>query len=280
MNNFNELFLEAYNYFTAGEFGSVIIKLNEAGAAYSNTDDNKFSLEDLYILRGTAYFSSKEYDLAKTDFENALNENPNSSEACLGLGQYFNVTGQPENAKAMFEWAVKYNKEHLGARNALENINLHLGLAPNHNSLLTENSPSEPMQKLGPLDDATQLFSEKKYEEALSKLLAARKEQEEILGSIENFIAFNYLELDNTEGAKNAAERALKLNPFSSQAYATLGEVCFRGKNYADAKKMYEVALQHNSENNFAKTGLQNAINALGLPGGNGKSNNYSFTNH
>jgi len=123
------------------------------------------------------------------------------------------------------------------------------------------------VQKWGPLDEAAQLFAEKNYAGALSRLLSAKNEQEEILGSIENFIAFNYLELDDTESAKSAAERALKLNPFSSQAYATLGEVFSRHKDYASAKKMFEISLQHNPENNFAQNGLQTTCNALGIVG-------------
>jgi Tfp pilus assembly protein PilF len=278
MNNFNDLFLEAFNYYKTGTYGSVIIKLNEAENVYSETEENNFSLEDLYVLRGGTYFVNNEYEQAKQDFENALKSNPNSSEACLGLGQYFSATDQLESAKTMFEWAVKNNVEHLGARKALENINTRLGFPADHNSLAIVESPYIPASKQGPLDEAAQLFSEKKYDAAITMLLGARKEQEEILGSIENFIAFNYLELDNTEGAKYAADRALRLNPFSSQAYATLGEVYYRSKDYYSAKKMYEISLMHNAENNFAKTGLQNANDALSLPGGNGKVNNQNLT--
>lgn len=221
----------------------------------------------------------EEYEGARVNFENALKLNPNSSEACLGLGQYFRAKGQFENAKAMFEWAVNYKNEHPGARKALENINVKLGFSPEHNTLLIENNPVKPPQKFGPLDEAAQLFSEKKYKETLSKLNSAKKEQEEILGSIENFIAFNYLELDNSDGAKIAAERALKLNPFSSQAYATLGEISFRAKDYSSAKKMYEIALQHNAENTFAKSGLLNTTNAMELAGGNGILKNFRLAN-
>jgi Tfp pilus assembly protein PilF len=278
MNNFNDLFLEAFNYYKTGTYGSVIIKLNEAESVYSAAEENSFSLEDLYVLRGGTYFVNNEYEQARHDFENALKSNPNSSEACLGLGQYFSATDQLESAKTMFEWAVKNNEEHQGARKALENINTKLGFPADHNALTVVEIPSLPDPKQGPLDEAAQLFSEKKYEAAITRLLGARKEQEEILGSIENFIAFNYLELDNTEGAKFAADRALRLNPFSSQAYATLGEVYYRSKDFSSAKKMYEISLIHNEENNFAKTGLQNANDALGLPGGNEKVNNQNLT--
>jgi Tfp pilus assembly protein PilF len=280
MNNFNDLFLEANNYYKAGVYDLVISKLDEAEQVYSKADNNKFSLEDLCIFRGGAYFMLQEYERARINFENALKLNPNSCEACLGLGQYFRAKGQFENAKAMFEWAVNYKNEHAGARTALENINVKLAFPPNHNTLSIINNPVKPSQKLGPLDEAAQLFSEKKYRETLSKLFSAKKEQEEILGSIENFIAFNYLELDNTDGAKNAAERALRVNPFSSQAYATLGEIYFREKEFSAAKKMYEISLRHNAENNFAKSGLQNTNNALGLPGGNGKLIDHNLVNY
>jgi Tfp pilus assembly protein PilF len=279
MNNFNELFVEANNYYKEGKYGYVIAKLDEAELVFSNEDKNNFKLEDLCIFRGGAYFMINEYEKARNNFENALKLNPKSSEACLGLGQYFRAKGQPENAKAMFEWAVTYKNDHSGARKALENINIKLGFAPNHNALSIANNTPKPAEKLGPLDEAAQLFAEKKYADTLTKLYKAKKEQEEILGSIENFIAFNYLELDNINDSKIAAERALKVNPFSSQAYATLGEICFRGKDFLTAKKMYEISLHHNPENNFALSGLQNTNNILGSHGGNGKLANHNLIN-
>jgi Tfp pilus assembly protein PilF len=279
MGNFNFLFLQAYNNYTEGLYDLTISTLNDAELNYSPDEESNFSLEDLYILRGSVFFGINNLEKARLDFENALKANPSSSEACLGLGRYFNATGQLESAKTMIEWAVQYNEGHAGARSALEEINIKLGLPHNHNSLTEANIPNEPAQKCGPLDEAAQMFSEKKYTEAITRLLDARKEQEEILGSIENFIAFNYLELFDMDGAKNAAERALKLNPFSSQAHATLGEIYFRDQKYSEAKKMFEISLQHNPENNFAKTGLQNTFDALGLNGKNGKANNLKAVN-
>lgn len=55
MNNFNDLFLEANNYYKEGVYGLVITKLDEAEKLYSNIENNKFSLEDLYIFRGGAF---------------------------------------------------------------------------------------------------------------------------------------------------------------------------------------------------------------------------------
>lgn len=279
MNNFNYLFFQSYNYYKEGLFEAVIERLNSAEENYSVSEENNFSLEDLYILRGTSKFNLRRFEEAKIDFENALKTNPNSSEACLGLGQYFYANGLFEKAKIMFEWAVKYNPDHPGAQKALANVNSKLNLTMSNNSLSEEKEIENQNVNTDPLNEAAQLFTNKKYREALTKLFELRKQHEEILASVENFIAFNYLELNEDDKTKEAAERALKLNPFSSQAYATLGEIHYREKNYSAAMKMFEIALKHNPENNFAKTGLQNAEQALGITGGNGKAQNLHFAN-
>lgn len=280
MESYKDLFLQAYDLYTKGETGLAIHKLNDAERLYDPEDSpGGFNLEDLFILRGTIYFSTNNLEQAKTDFEKALRENNSSSEACLGLGQYFFAKGLFENAKTMFEWAVKNNSEHPGAQKALANVNSKLNLSMADNTLSTVNKQPMKNEKSDSLDEAAGLFAQKKYQEALSKLFETRKQHEEVLASIENFIAFNYLELNDDVKTKEAAESALKLNPFSSQAYATLGEIYFREKNNSAAKKMFEIALKHNPENNFARTGLENVEKVLGIPGGNGKSHSLQFSN-
>jgi len=44
-------------------------------------------------------FSLRKFDDAREEFEKALEVNPNSSEACLGLGKYFLANGLDENDK-------------------------------------------------------------------------------------------------------------------------------------------------------------------------------------
>ena len=280
MNSYKELFLQAYNLYTQGETAHAIQKLNEAEGIYeSNNSSEEFNLEDLYMLRGTIYLSVNNLEEARMDFEKALKTNPNSSEACLGLGQYFFAQHQFENAKTMFEWAVKNNPAHPGAQKALANVNSKLNLTAEDNSLFPKVSEPANNANADPLDEAAKLFAQKNYKQALTKLFETRKQYEGILASVENFIAFNHLELNEIEKTKEAAERALKLNPFSSQAYATLGEIYFRDKNYSDAKKMFDIALKFNPENNFAKAGLQNVEQSLGASGGNGKAHSHQFSN-
>ncbi|HED07623.1 MAG TPA: tetratricopeptide repeat protein [Ignavibacteria bacterium] len=263
MNTFNELFLTAYNFFTDSVFDMAVTKLDEAEKVYSPSDQNEFSLEDLYILRGTSKFSQRKFDDAKKDFEIALETNPNSSEACLGLGKYFLVNGLEDNAKVMFEWAVKNNPSHPGAQNALTEINVKLGFAEDDNSLFADDSAESPEGKDNYFEEASDLFVQKRFSEAIEKLTIAKKEHTVFLASIENFIAFNYLGLQKIVEAEKSVENALSLNPFSSQAYATLGEIELLKNNTETAKDKFNLALSYNNENTFAKQGLQKVENML-----------------
>jgi len=102
-----------------------------------------------------------------------------------------------------------------------------------------------------------------KFSEAIEKLTIAKKEHTVFLASIENFIAFNYLGLQKIVEAEKSVENALSLNPFSSQAYATLGEIELLKNNTETAKDKFNLALSYNNENTFAKQGLQKVENML-----------------
>lgn len=263
MDTFKELFLGAYNLFVEGKFDAAVATLNEAEGKYAPEQAaEEFSLEDLYILRGTINFGLEKLEPARSDFEKALSLNHSSAEACLGLGQYFYAKGLAEHAKTMFEWSVKNNSEHPAAIRALEQVNSELGLASDHNTLFMEQE-KEP-EAVGSVDSAlakaTSLFTEKKYAESLLELSKLKQEHEELLASIESFMGFNFLTINEIEKAKQASERAIKLNPASSQAYANLGEVYFLRKDYDQARRMFKIALDHNPENNFASTGLNNTL--------------------
>ena len=263
MNSFKELFLQAYNFFVEGNLDFAVSKLNEAESKYeSGLETEEFSLEDLYILRATINFGAEKLELARQDFEKALSINHSSAEACLGLGQYFYSKGLAEHAKTMFEWSVKNNSEHPGAIHALEQVNTDLGLAADHNSLNNgqQEESDDDTTSESTLARATVLFTEKKYAESLLELSNLKKEHEEILASIESFMGFNFLTINEIEKAKQASERAIKLNPASSQAYANLGEVYFLRKDLEEARRMFKIALDHNPDNNFASTGLNNTL--------------------
>ncbi|MCK5088221.1 MAG: glycosyltransferase, partial [Melioribacteraceae bacterium] len=95
-------------------------------------------LSDLLILAANLALSTNDLEKSKEYFESALNEDPNSSEACQGLGEIFIAVGDNQAAKSMLEWAVKNDENNSEAIKRLSEVNTFLDIPVNHNSLLIE----------------------------------------------------------------------------------------------------------------------------------------------
>ena len=72
---------------------------------------------------------------AKTCFEEELKMVPASSSACAGLGEVFFMQEMYDNAKIMFEWAVKNDSNNLAAVSSLAKVNELLGYNVHHVSV-------------------------------------------------------------------------------------------------------------------------------------------------
>lgn len=77
----------------------------------------------LLNLAGNISLANNNLESAKKYFEKELNENPNSSGACFGLGQVFIASDELEGAKVMLEWAVKNDESNFQAAELLEKVN-------------------------------------------------------------------------------------------------------------------------------------------------------------
>ncbi len=97
---------------------------------------------NLESFRGDCYLQLEMLDEAKESYERALHGNPESSQACAGIGQILYLKGFDEQAKAMFEWAVKNDPSNQMAMRGLATVNEILGLPPAH-SALSEAASSE-----------------------------------------------------------------------------------------------------------------------------------------
>jgi tetratricopeptide (TPR) repeat protein len=86
------------------------------------------------------------------------------------------------------------------------------------------------------------------------------------LTSLYNLRGFAYLSLNNIAKAKEAYEKALNINPTSSQACAGLGEILFLTNKDDEAKRMFEYAVSYEPLNQFAAAGLKKVNESLGLP--------------
>jgi len=103
------------------------------------TFDNNNSIitySDLLNLGGNISLANNNLETAAEYFETELTENSNSSSACLGLGQVLFIKEQFEQAKVMFEWAIRYDNNNQHAAKFLAEVNEKLGHSVDHMSVV------------------------------------------------------------------------------------------------------------------------------------------------
>lgn len=273
---------QAYELFEKKEFKQslelakkVEAMLQGDGQSENLSDQEKNEiLSSLDNFKGFNYLALDQIGDARDSFEKSLNINPNSSQACAGMGEVFYLLERDEEAKVMYEWALDNNPSNQFASAGLAKINNRLGLPENHNTLNVETTLKKKDDFYKIITEAYRLFTDKNYEESLVKLAEVEKIINKGISSktaaakivsLENFRGFNYLALNVLEPAKASFERALNLNPASSQACAGLGEILFLEGKEKEAKSMFEWAVKHNPLNEFAVEGLKKINKALGL---------------
>lgn len=225
----------------------------------------------VFNLSGFNYLALGENDRARQSFEKSLNIVPDSSTACAGLGEIFYLEGKDEEAKTMYEWAVKNDPNNQIALKGLNKINEVLGMEHNHNSLNASPNIDEQLEAL--FSETYSLYEKKLYKEALAVLLELEKfvtnSSEEIhpdtLVSIINLSGYNYLGLNDVDNARESFERALNINPSSSSACAGLGEIYATFAMDTEAKTMFEWAVKNNPENQTAVSSLAKVNQRLGF---------------
>lgn len=136
---FYTILSEAYQYFNDNLYEFALKKIDEAESLFalnlkSNQEVRKIAT--LENFRGFTYLALEDIENAQVCFEKALNFNPDSSQACAGLGEVFFLKGEDNKAKTMFEWGVMNNRANEFAKQGLAKVNINLNLSPEDNSLL------------------------------------------------------------------------------------------------------------------------------------------------
>ncbi len=260
MSNFNDLYRTAYENYTEGKFSEAQNFLNQAEEIF-DPEETTITKEDIFILRGTIALSQDDYEFAQEAFEDALKKNPQSAEACMGLGQIFYYVDMKEEAKSMFEWAVKNEPENEAAVRNLGKINSILGYPPDH-SRLNEDFEEEELDFNEIFDKAYELFLNDKYEEALNELSKFDDKYEENIFILRGNI---FLAIEKDDEAKAIFENVLRNNPDCTAAYNGLAQYFVNKGMFHDAKTMYEHALRINENDEFATLGLAKVNQKLGL---------------
>ncbi len=284
MDTLSTLLDEAYDLFNKKDFSASLKKLQEAQSILSSVTSSTNIPEDrrsetrasIENFKGFNYLSLGETEKAQECFEKSLSINPNSSQACAGLAEIFYLQGLDYEAKIMFEWAIENNTMNQFAIAGLKKVNVALNLPEDHNTLNSEASFFEVKNNrfFDVLKDAYKLFNQRKYEDSLKKLeiaetvLKTRKDKfnnNTRIASLENFRGFNLLALDRIHEARKSFEKALSINPSSSQACAGLGEFFYLIGRDSEAKTMFEWAVVNNEKNHFAKARLAKINTEMGL---------------
>lgn len=273
MNQLETLFGQAYEHFERRDFNTAIEKLNDAEKFITHNDPENTA--SILNFKGFNYLGMNALEEARDCFEKSISINPSSSQACAGLGEVFYLCELDAEAKIMYEWALDFNPSNQFAQKGLSKVNENLGLPENHNTLNLDTTVSKKDSFYGLIGEAYRLFGERKYAETLNVIKQAElffnrnsltRDSSTKISTLENFKGFNYLALQNAEEAKTAFEKALQLNPTSSQACAGLGEVFFLQEMEEQSKMMFEWAVKNNPSNAFAVSGLAKVNGLLGYP--------------
>ncbi len=135
----NEILNKVYKLFSLKAYEKAIDALEQTkDLFYANFEDGgENTLICVYEnLKGFNYLGLNDPAKARQCFENALQLDPGSSQACTGLGETFYLDGMDREAKVMFEWAVKNNPENKMAEEGLKKVNSILCLKETDNSLV------------------------------------------------------------------------------------------------------------------------------------------------
>ena len=173
MSQFEQLFKEAHNYYKLQNYENALEKLEKAEKVFTLSDNDGLNLEDLLIFKGGLYYSIGDYEKAQDTFEQVLQNNNKSVEACLGIGKVYYTAKMYKEAKTMFEWACNINPDDTNAISYLAIVNNLLGLDPDHNSLLIEEEeePTKERRDFNELFDISyDLFLNSNFEKALDEV--------------------------------------------------------------------------------------------------------------
>ena len=98
-------------------------RLNEAAGLLRKVESGSSSITyfDIHMLRGECYQNLLMLQDAKEEYEQALQMNPYSADACYNLGLCFEMSGLVHAARRMYEYAVSLRPQWQLAREKCEN---------------------------------------------------------------------------------------------------------------------------------------------------------------
>jgi len=254
------------------DYESAVNRLETIFAQYDEEQLKAEGLElsELIILSGYLYMQLGNLNKAKESFKAELERTPDSSKACVGLGDvFFNMEQYPQ-AKGMYEWGVKNDNLNKFAVEGLAKVNKCLDLSEDDNSLMQIDFSGKSIEEI--LNDIYVYFENGDLSEAVYQINCAEKTMDKDLlensskedsAAFFNMKGFIYLGIGKNENARESFENALKFNPASSQACVGLGEYFYLEGQLESAKVMFEWGVKNNPDNQIAIESLEKVKNEL-----------------
>lgn len=148
-----------------------------------------------YIRNAMEYFKKQDLQTAKKYYEKALELNDNSSEACEGLADIFDLEGKHNEAKTMYEYSLLNNLDSDEVFEKLLNANKKLGVN-NKISVIEVNEVDEDLEAI------KNLIENNKIEEAEEKLNDFLSKDPFNLSALNNLAAVAIMNQDYTKALK------------------------------------------------------------------------------
>ena len=180
---------------------------------------DSFLLSELLQISGYSNFYLENYDLALKSFNSLLKLNPKLGKAHEGLGDVAQEKELFQEAKTMYEWAIKNGENRKEVWDKLSIANTKLGLEPEDYTLeLSEVEPSPTLQ------DAEELINNSDLNGAL-KILSQLLKQNPSSTDVLNDLAVVKIMQNELEEALNYINNVIKLDPQNEIAIENLNYI-------------------------------------------------------
>lgn len=218
-NEFIESFTRALFHAEENELNYALSEAERAIVSYERNDRKGFeniAKGDVYNLAANLAFQLGDLEKANDYFKSELENNPNSARACLGLAEIFNSSELYEEAKTMYEWAIKNgDKDHLTV-SKLGVVNIKLGLPENDNSLagaVKETNYS--------IQDAEELINKSDLKGAAEILDQLLEDNPGNIDALNDYAVINIMQKD-FEAALQNINKVIELDPQNEVALENL----------------------------------------------------------
>ncbi|MCX6150717.1 MAG: glycosyltransferase [Ignavibacteriales bacterium] len=188
----------------------------------------------ILLLQATFYMSNREYEKAKTAFDEIL-------------------LLEPQN-----EFAIKYSKK-------IEKLNSTIKELSNYTNDVSPVIKATFFEALGLYYTDNYFDSLNMFNKIEDELVESKLNQLSIQYELYKAKAFCLLNIGDLETAKQYFESALEMNPVSSEVCHGLGEVFLQAGIYETSKTMFEWAVKNDLQNSTAIDGLIKVNEILGL---------------